>query len=300
MKKSHLKYRVKLCVVGLALLELSSFPSYGQEVSEASRSIAGGGPEVLGLRLGMGPKETLDILRQRPIPPNERPYRIGFILLVAENPNGTGRIPVPDGKYVSQISNGETGQNATSTDHDDRVSANFTPTPGNERLAAIYRRLGFASGSKPSIQSLAADLNAKYGVPTATSKTNSGKKYVWAFDGHNNQIRSWGSTSSCYVEFPSPDAYVRQPTSPEVKWTNSLVNWKGKGTYVQACGSRILTVDVTLLPGEQLADSMRLSFLDIASVIDGQREASALIAATRKNAEDKQIHNADRVKSPEL
>lgn len=263
-----------------------------------SEESGGNGPEVVGVRLGMTAAEATAILKRRPVSQGERRPYAGYIVLVADAPGVNGRIAVPNGKYLSLLANGETGRNATTTDHDDRFNVSFTPVPGNERVAAIYRRVGFPLGAKPLKENLVNDLIKKYGKPTQIQARAS--TYIWAFDTHGNLMTGWLG-NQCNVEFPEPSAYVTDPTSPEFRWTNNLAQgWKSKLDFFQSCGSRVLRVELQGPTDLPVVDSLRLSYSDVQAVIAGQRVAAGLTAAARKNTAETAVRSANQVKTPDL
>lgn len=259
-------------------------------------------PDVLGISLGMTPDQVSKEIREYANEQKLRPL-IRTINLSARNP-ATGRtVALPNGKFVAQYSVGEARQDISGADGKDELSVNFTPTPGNEQVAAIYRRVGFNPGMAPSNANLFNDLKKKYGTPSFESPASQSlhkSMLIWSFDSSGKLSKNFDATR-CAVKLPIPTAYVLSPTSPEHSWEEHVLkSWPSLQAYYDVCGTTLLSIRTDINARIGAVQRMYVSLHATKAIIDAQRQANDLMQKGDESAKSNAIKGAESVKSPRL
>lgn len=259
-------------------------------------------PDVLGISLGMTPDQVAKAMQAHAAELRQRPS-ILTIQLTARDP-ATGRaVALPNGKYVAQYAIGEARQEITGSDGEDELSVNFSPRPGKEGAAAIYRRLGFKPGEAPLNTNLLADLRRKYGPPSFEVPPTTGlasSELLWAFDEAGKAVVSHGG-QRCMVPLPAPTAYVRSPTAPESPWEQPIVQaWSSTETYYRACGTSVLRVRTTTDRNLGTTSRLYVTYQAVKDVIQAQQGANDLMRRGEESAKGEAVKGAGQVKAPRL
>ncbi len=258
--------------------------------------------DVVGISLGMTPSEVSKEIQGYAKEQNMRPL-IRSINLSARDPATQRTVALPNGKFVAQYSVGEARQDASGPDGKDELSVNFTPTPGKERVAAIYRRIGFNPSTAPSNSNLFNDLKKKYGTPSYETPASQGaykSTLIWAFDGSGNLMKNF-DPKKCTVKLPFPSGSILSPTSPENSWEESILKWVPTvEAYYALCGTTLLTIRSEINARIGATQRLYVSLHSTKEVVDTQRQADAFMQAGDESAKSNAIKDSQNVKSPRL
>lgn len=258
--------------------------------------------DIVGISLGMTPSEVANEIQGYAKEQNMRPL-IRSINLSARDPATRRSVALPNGKFVAQYSVGEARQNASGADGKDELNVNFTPTPGKERVAAIYRRIGFNPSMAPSNANLFNDLKTKYGTPSYETPASQGaykSTLIWSFDASGNLMKNF-DPEKCRVKLPFPNGSILSPTSPENSWEEPILkSWPTVEAYYGSCGTTLLTIRSEINARIGATQRLYVSLHATKAVIDAQRQANALMQAGDESAKSEAIKGAASVKSPRL
>lgn len=264
--------------------------------------LAQAAPDVVGIGLGMTPNEASKEIQSYANEQKLRPLT-RTINLSARNP-ATGRTEaLPNGKFIAQYAVGEARQNVSGADGQDELSVNFTPAPGNEKVAAIYRRVGFNPGMAPSNANLLSDLKKKYGTPsfeTPAAQNGSKTRLIWSFDASGNLLKNIDA-EKCNVKLPAPTSYILSPTSPEHSWEEPILKaWPSLQAYYDTCGATVLSVRTEINARVGTVQRLYVALHATKAIIDAQRQANDFMQKGNESAKNNAIKGAENVKSPRL
>lgn len=152
------------------------------------------GPTVMGLRIGMTPKDVSRVMKTRNWEVNKQSSKISLS-------SPYGRVSVDDDKaYVDRIFAGTFGKKLKK----DGVNMHFTASiAGQERLYILEREVSKPLDESPTIGSFLKSIKEKYGTPTFTANTLRESlfpnRYGWVYDREGNLLKSEGSTETDYM-----------------------------------------------------------------------------------------------------
>jgi hypothetical protein len=178
-------------VCAIALL-LSPFqPAFGATSESESKSVGSGGPDVLGLRIGMTLAEARAIFKSRILVPDK--YRKGYTetpsSLMIRLPNGLSGGLVPSGNYIDRIEAGWQGDGYSLHN----FVVHFTPVPGHQEIVSLARLEELKSSTKPTFDAFEKTLLGKYGTPTHSDQVSGALfNYYWSYDS-NGTLQKPGS-----------------------------------------------------------------------------------------------------------
>ncbi|OQW86022.1 MAG: hypothetical protein BWK72_19070 [Rhodoferax ferrireducens] len=249
--------------------------------------------------MGMAPVQTMPIIQQLAAK-NGSKVREKSLQLGGRDPAKGIFVPLNNGKVTIQLQSGAVDMASTSQDYPDAVSVNFTPVPGEEKIAAIYRRSPYKAGARPIDDNVASDLLAKYGKPTyeESGKHSAQDFFVWAFDSNGTPLKSWAG-KKCLLQFPKPDGRTSDPTSTNNSWSWIIESqWEDKqvSSYYKSCGTKLLIIESMIDSQIRTVNQISFIFYDIQAVIDGQKKANELMAAVSRNVTKDVIKGANQVK----
>jgi len=255
--------------------------------------------DIQGLKMGMAPVQTMPII-QLLAAKNGSKVREKSLQLGGRDPAKGIFVPLNNGKVTIQLQSGAVDMASTSQDYPDAVSVNFTPVPGEEKIAAIYRRSPYKAGARPIDDNVASDLLAKYGKPTyeESGKHSAQDFFVWAFDSNGTPLKSWAG-KKCLLQFPKPDGRTSDPTSTNNSWSWIIESqWEDKqvSSYYKSCGTKLLIIESMIDSQIRTVNQISFIFYDIQAVIDGQKKANELMAAVSRNVTKDVIKGANQVK----
>lgn len=258
--------------------------------------------DVLGFELGMSPEKARPLIENRGAELKISP-QVGTVQLSIRNAATDRTEPLADSTYTSYIRIGEARQEINGSDNQDEINLNFTSSPGSEKLAAIYRRVGFSGSNAPLLINLVSDLKKKYGAPTFEYADESKMPVLllWSF-GEKGSLMPKNGGLTCNVNFPAPTANNSHPTAPRVSWVQPIqsAGYEGLDSYYSDCGSTILMIRFTR--NSQLGTVNRLYFqyLGVRDVITAQESANQLMAKASEASKNRAIKGANQVQSPKL
>lgn len=245
------------------------------------------GPEVLGLRIGMGPADVRRVYTER-----------GFKFKEGLDSYDTHELGRTDTgqpislKYIYHL-HGVFDGGAGSAFQIVRVV--FTPTPGRERIMGIKRETRNPVNKYPTLAAFEKSLIEKYGIPSYKDSMNeTPKKYRWVFD-REGKLQS----PSDFFDWSDFDVCAGPPFDSRLSLHDSNmseIQEISDRAMSTKCGSIALDIKAGFLDSayngpETLIDeySMELSGYDeyIGSAIATKLELAALLENQRKKAVSK-------------
>ena len=238
------------------------------------------GPDLLGLRVGMTPEEALPILKTRAPKEKWQTVRVKLQFQNSKQMNAH----VPNGEFQAVLENKRVH---SALNH---YVVFLTPTPGEERVAAVLRIQNFGE-ERPLFTQVIAGLIEKYGNPSYSQDPQyGGGKLVWAFD-TNGKPRPMGIPKSIQnvMGFPCTNGVALPYLDREVVGWSTKYEPLGKAfdigggkpgnvSYVNACGSTM--VRATVIPfgglGGEFAQGLTVELIGHSLATAGKQSADKL------------------------
>jgi hypothetical protein len=288
---------MKLFPISKSLAILSLGTLFGQQVC-AQKTIMD--IDIQGVKIGMSPSQATAIVDQLSTKVGSK-VTVKSVQLGGSDP-ATGKfVPLQNGKATLRVSNGNLEMNALSTNDPDQISVNFGAVPGEERVAAIYRRAPFKEGARPLKDNVLSDIFGKYGKPILEDHGTTEVLY-WAFDSKGVPLNTWAG-KNCILGFPRPQTgnVMPDPTNPGISWAENIEKyWQDHSVsaYYKSCGSKQLTIQVlsTSVAGINTVYLMTFMLADIQGINEANGKANALMNVLSQNSKKEAIKNANAIK----
>ena len=260
--------------------------------NSGSKSVGSGGPgpDVIGLRIGMGPDESRTILKSRfgasVESVNERLETLKFML-----PSGSQAIQ--NTKYLGSII-GKT------SDMSHYITVMFSPNPKEEGVVFLQRHLQLLPSNKPTLAAFEKTLMEKYGTPTENELVT----YTWRYDSSGKLLRPAPSKNfgSCPQLDPNQLSinYYLTTTIFNPPHTKKLQQFKES---MSGCGSILIRVDYNAEaypPGRnELINSYNTTMIGFDAIIQSFDAAKGIIDKARAEASGAAIKQGQQQK-PDL
>lgn len=279
----------------------------------------GAGPDIVGIRADMTPREVVEAIRNNP----GLPYSHAFESVLAFRNVDSQQVAVDGGdfinfisavNYVDQLAAARAGETI------EGVTIAFTPAPGRGRVSGIHRHLTFAQAKRPVKATLEQSLTEKYGVPFWNDGAGT---LMWSFDRQGKALKApIEGFASVNEQFACVDwhtkGFATQGVSPafsrstgELTWgatppqSNALraqyvsqyMRMAGPNQWVSRCGA--IMVKATIYAQGPLVNQLELRIAAPDSIPAAQAQAQALIDSARK-ADDARRVGAAQGNTPVL
>jgi len=168
--------------------------SENKQAAPVAEISGGKGPDIVGMRVGMGPQQARAVFKMRGFGSNALPntYFEAHMTLAVRAAGGQLQA-VTNGAYVERIRaftrNGQIGADQHI------MTVRFAPIPTEQEVVSIYANNSFSTDKRPTFGTFRNALIEKYGTPTLSndiSKDVGPERFEWSFDA-DGKLRKPGS-----------------------------------------------------------------------------------------------------------
>lgn len=293
-------------------------PELADVSAYAEIGTGGAGPDIVGIRADMTPREVVDAIKKN----TSLPYSHTYESVLAFRTVDGQQAAVEGGdfinfisaiNYVDQLAAARAGETI------EAVTISFTPAPGRGRVSGIFRLITFAQSKRPAKTNLVQSLTEKYGAPFWKDETT----LMWSFDRQGKAltapIQGFSSVNEQYScvdwmtkGFATPGlapAFSRstgqldwdgtQPASNALRaqFVSQTMRRTGSDSWVSRCGA--IMVKATILANGPLVNQLEVRLAAPDSISAAQAQAEALIDAARKADEARKVGAAQK-NTPDL
>lgn len=272
------------------------------------------GPDVVGFRINMTPREVVEVIKKHP----GLPYSHTFESTLAFRSVDHQQRAVAGGDFINFITafNADPSAAARAGETMEIVTLAFTPVPGKGRVFGIVRQLTFPRAKQPEAASVAQSLIEKYGTPVR----NGPHILMWSYDIKGKLLKApapgMGSINEqmvCVgyqvdslalgpvgVSTTANDKRmhwnITAPVNPAIKYRPSSPYSRSTAAngWESLCGA--IVVRATLQASGPLMHGLEIRVTAPDLVPPAQETATALIEASRKADAEKSLGSARKNK----